>query len=502
MTNETNLDYLFKLMAPAPDRGAGSSTSSSGRRPAFDDHLASASTSASGLSSDASVRPGSADSGLAQSVGRTSATRSDGEFATSEKVSGRPAENPTEQIVSGAEDESRGDAASSEDEGVVDDDDTAEIAELAAQTPQEQRALAKDQLADAATTATKSPSPSGGDAEQNASNPLADELGNTKLTVEELATNAEIDAAQSQSSDASAPHGGPDLENASNSAFAAANDGQQQHQSIDNRSGVSANAGTNTEPKVAKATVTSRRGTSRNNESAGERSALDAADRADANASQNASSATPVANVTSAQLATAAAREVGEEGTRAAKPIGYKAEGIQLSARTQRWGVAGSRRAHAANAPELPRIDATRFVGRVAKAVQTAQDRGGLVQLRLSPPELGSLRLELAMQNGVMTASVETETPAARQVLLDHLPALRERLAEQNIRIERFDVDVRQENSGGQSDPGGSQQEQRKNQPQVPNSAHSGRAATPHAPSVDAPHVLTRLTNSELNMLA
>ncbi len=113
-----------------------------------------------------------------------------------------------------------------------------------------------------------------------------------------------------------------------------------------------------------------------------------------------------------------------------------------MTARAQRAGATSKGRAHAAS-PDLPRVDAARFVGRVAKAVQTAQERGGLVQLRLSPPELGSLRLELSMQNGVMTAAVETETPAARQILLDHLPALRERLAEQNIRIERFDVDVR-----------------------------------------------------------
>ena len=47
-----------------------------------------------------------------------------------------------------------------------------------------------------------------------------------------------------------------------------------------------------------------------------------------------------------------------------------------------------------------------------------------------------------------MSAKVEVETAAARNVLLDNLPALRERLAEQDIRIEKFDVDVRRD--GGQ----------------------------------------------------
>jgi flagellar hook-length control protein FliK len=107
------------------------------------------------------------------------------------------------------------------------------------------------------------------------------------------------------------------------------------------------------------------------------------------------------------------------------------------------------------------------------------------------------------MQNGVMTAAVETETLAARQILLDHLPALRDRLAEQNIRIERFDVDVRQDNHGGQADSHGSQQEQRQHQPQQPQSRHAaGRSAATQATTGDVPHIGARLSSSELNLLA
>jgi hypothetical protein len=50
MTNQTNLDYLFKLTTPLPERSAAGPTSTSGRRPAFDDHLVNASTSASSSS--------------------------------------------------------------------------------------------------------------------------------------------------------------------------------------------------------------------------------------------------------------------------------------------------------------------------------------------------------------------------------------------------------------------------------------------------------------------
>ena len=104
-----------------------------------------------------------------------------------------------------------------------------------------------------------------------------------------------------------------------------------------------------------------------------------------------------------------------------------------------------------AGAGGLSQGDRVRLVQRVARAVQTAQERGGDLQLRLSPPELGSLRLQVKMTDGALSARLEAETPQARQVLADSLPQLRERLAEQNIRVERFDVDLMQSGGGGPS---------------------------------------------------
>lgn len=100
--------------------------------------------------------------------------------------------------------------------------------------------------------------------------------------------------------------------------------------------------------------------------------------------------------------------------------------------------------------PPMSPIDRARFVQRVSGAMERAQLRDGRVQVRLSPPELGSLKIEIAVRQGVLTASIEAEHSQARNVLLDNLPALRDRLAEQQIRIERFDVDVRRD---GQQQP-------------------------------------------------
>lgn len=110
----------------------------------------------------------------------------------------------------------------------------------------------------------------------------------------------------------------------------------------------------------------------------------------------------------------------------------------------------------------IPTADRGRFVQRVANAFRTAHKNDGHIQLRLSPPELGSLRIEISVRNGVLTANLETETSDARRVVLDNLPALRQRLADQEIRIDRFQVDVRRD--GGQ--PGGqsSWQDQRPHQ--------------------------------------
>jgi flagellar hook-length control protein FliK len=89
-------------------------------------------------------------------------------------------------------------------------------------------------------------------------------------------------------------------------------------------------------------------------------------------------------------------------------------------------------------------VDAARFLQRVTKAFESARERGGEIRLRLSPPELGALRVEVNMSEHGLAARVEVETNDARTILLENLPALRERLAEQGLRLEKFDVELSQ----------------------------------------------------------
>ncbi|MFV1965146.1 MAG: flagellar hook-length control protein FliK, partial [Pirellulaceae bacterium] len=153
----------------------------------------------------------------------------------------------------------------------------------------------------------------------------------------------------------------------------------------------------------------------------------------------------------------------GREKTRSPSlPQTTTKESDPSAATTQRFAqhlvARGGERA--AEGVQLNSAEQTRFVDRVARAFRAAEGRNGIVRLRLSPPELGSLRLEIKVQGGVLAARLEADTPTARSLLIDNLPALRERLAEQGIRVEQFDVELLDRHSNGGFD-GWEQREQR-----------------------------------------
>jgi flagellar hook-length control protein FliK len=140
-----------------------------------------------------------------------------------------------------------------------------------------------------------------------------------------------------------------------------------------------------------------------------------------------------------------------------------------------------------------------RFVQRVARAFQAAGEQGGKVTLRLNPPELGSVRLEVTIRDGVLRAHLEAETTAARQALLENLPALRERLAEQDVKIERFDVDLRDNGSGSDAETRtGDRREGTDSRPRQ----EQAERTSPVNPNQDAPVEMTAPANENgLNVI-
>jgi hypothetical protein len=103
---------------------------------------------------------------------------------------------------------------------------------------------------------------------------------------------------------------------------------------------------------------------------------------------------------------------------------------------------------------DLQELEADRipFLQRVIRVSAAAGNDSQTIRMRLCPPELGPLRLEIGLQDGAMDARLEVETSAARDLLLQNLPVLEERLRRQDIRLDRFEVDLADRSPDGQSD--------------------------------------------------
>jgi flagellar hook-length control protein FliK len=106
---------------------------------------------------------------------------------------------------------------------------------------------------------------------------------------------------------------------------------------------------------------------------------------------------------------------------------------------------------------DLTQQERVRLVQRVARSFSRIGPEGGQINLRLHPPQLGSLNVQVRLEGRSMTANLTTESSAARDVILESLPVLRSRLAEQGFEIAHFQVDVAANGSdasqGGNSDP-------------------------------------------------
>lgn len=91
------------------------------------------------------------------------------------------------------------------------------------------------------------------------------------------------------------------------------------------------------------------------------------------------------------------------------------------------------------NAETLSRI---KLIQRVSKAFQHLGPDGGVVRLRLAPPEMGSVRVEMRINRQQVQGRVVAETEAASAALREHLPDLRARLESFGMQVERLDVET------------------------------------------------------------
>ncbi|MCC7145078.1 MAG: flagellar hook-length control protein FliK [Phycisphaeraceae bacterium] len=80
-------------------------------------------------------------------------------------------------------------------------------------------------------------------------------------------------------------------------------------------------------------------------------------------------------------------------------------------------------------------------LSRVTRGLQAAlSQKGGAVTLRLSPPELGLVRIQLDLSEGSVRANLMTQHESARQLLVQQLGELRQALQGHGLFVERLGV--------------------------------------------------------------
>ncbi|MFH1549793.1 MAG: flagellar hook-length control protein FliK [Planctomycetota bacterium] len=97
------------------------------------------------------------------------------------------------------------------------------------------------------------------------------------------------------------------------------------------------------------------------------------------------------------------------------------------------------------------RANQAETIEKIVRSIRVAVERGeSRVRILLEPPRLGSVRIQMAIKDGVLNASFETQTPAARHVITQNLAHLRAALEEQGIEVGEFSVSVEGENDSRQ----------------------------------------------------
>lgn len=135
-------------------------------------------------------------------------------------------------------------------------------------------------------------------------------------------------------------------------------------------------------------------------------------------------------------------------GTSAASMSGFMGQGDAVGASGGLGAVSISGEgsgalAHAGLASDLAQSDgeipvAARLAAKGAHVL--ANQRGGAITMRLEPPALGQLRIELRVAHGAVHADFTAATPEARVLIEANLGMLRERLESQGLSVDRMTV--------------------------------------------------------------
>ena len=153
-------------------------------------------------------------------------------------------------------------------------------------------------------------------------------------------------------------------------------------------------------------------------------------------------------------MAGKAAVAAGGESTAQVTPAGDGGSVARLNVPTQASTLATPQPTGQADA------DGDVNAARLARGLHSAlQQRGGAITLRLTPPEMGTVRIEVQIRSGVVSAQFHAETAAAKSMLQGQLAQLRQSLESQGLSVERLGAQTMSSSTspGAQQSQGGQQ---------------------------------------------
>ena len=82
-------------------------------------------------------------------------------------------------------------------------------------------------------------------------------------------------------------------------------------------------------------------------------------------------------------------------------------------------------------------------IARIVRLIQTRIDKDrSVATLRLDPPELGTVRMHMDLRQDQLALRIDADSPAARDLLLRDMDALRKSLEAAGIQLDRVEVRV------------------------------------------------------------
>jgi flagellar hook-length control protein FliK len=84
-----------------------------------------------------------------------------------------------------------------------------------------------------------------------------------------------------------------------------------------------------------------------------------------------------------------------------------------------------------------------RMINQIVRSAKVHTFEGGAeMTLRLDPPHLGTIQMNVAVNEGAVTASLRTSTESARQILQSDLGSLKQMLADAGVKVDQVQVSV------------------------------------------------------------